>query len=44
MPAITPGGFDFTAGDCGLWQREAGFRGLSATRLSGTHTLLVAFK
>ena len=24
MPAITPGGFDFTAGECGLWQREAG--------------------
>jgi hypothetical protein len=44
MPAITLGGFDFTAGECELWLREAGFRGLSATRLADTHTLLVAFK
>jgi len=41
---MAPGGFDFTAGECEQWQREAGFRGVSATRLADAHTLLVVLK
>jgi hypothetical protein len=39
---MTPGEFDSPLANAS--SREAGFRGVSATRLAGTHTLLVALK
>jgi hypothetical protein len=44
MVVRTPGGSDFTAGECEQWLRKAGVRGVSPFGLADAHTLPVAFK
>ncbi len=40
----TPGGFDYTGGDCETWLREAGFRETSVERLAGPDSMVVGIK
>jgi SAM-dependent methyltransferase len=40
----TPGGFDYTGGDCLGWMREAGFRDARVQQLQGPYSMAVATK
>jgi hypothetical protein len=40
----TPGGFDYTAGDCMSWMKEAGFRDTRVEHLVGPHSMAVGIK
>ncbi|MBL8177393.1 MAG: methyltransferase [Bryobacterales bacterium] len=40
----TPGGFDYTSGDCQGWMREAGFRSTRVEHLAGPDWMVVGVK
>jgi O-methyltransferase len=40
----TPGGFDYTGGDCRAWMREAGFRDSYVEHLVGPNSMVVGIK
>ncbi len=40
----TPGGFDFTVGDCQKWLRTVGFRRTQAVPLTGPDTMVIGFR
>lgn len=44
MLVETPGGFDYTGGDCQGWMREAGFSESWVEPLIGAHAMVVAIK
>jgi hypothetical protein len=40
----TPGGFDYTSGDCECWMKQAGFRETRFEHLAGPHAMVVGIK
>ncbi len=44
MLVETPGGFDYTAGDCIGWLKEAGFREVRVEHLVGPDSMAVGIK
>jgi len=40
----TPGGFDFTAAECMLWMKEAGFRDTRVEHLVGPDSMVIGYK
>ena len=44
MLIMTAGGFDFTASECVVWMRDAGFRAMRREPLDATHTMIVGYK
>ena len=40
----TPGGFDYTGGDCAQWMRDAGFRETRVEHLAGPDSMVVGIK
>ncbi|MGB9513094.1 MAG: methyltransferase, partial [Candidatus Acidiferrum sp.] len=44
MLVETPGGFDYTGGDCTAWMREVGFRDARVEHLVGPESMVIGAK